>query len=59
MSAYHRYLCARGYASGYRWTRVAIARDWLRFTGGRLEVDHRDVERWLVGRDVSAGTGRN
>jgi site-specific recombinase XerD len=57
--AYRRYMRARGYAHGVVWTRIAVARDWLEHTGGRLDVDHRHVERWVIGRDVSAGTARN
>lgn len=57
--AYQRYLVARHFAKGFRWTCLAIARDWTATVADIGAVDHRDVETWLVGRDVSAGTARN
>jgi integrase/recombinase XerC len=59
IGAYRRYMQGRGYARGYTWTRIAVARDWLEYTDDTLVADHRQVERWVAGRHVSAGTQRN
>ena len=56
--AYRRYMCARGYARGTVWSRLAVAREWV----GRhpaLTASHRDVERWMADKALTPGSTRN
>lgn len=59
LDSYRRYMRGRGFARGTLWARLAVAGDWLAHTGGRLDVDHRTVERWAAGRGLTASSTRN
>lgn len=59
LGEYHAYMRHRGYARNTIAVRIAVARDWLAFTGGHLDVDHHDVERWITNRHVGTSSTRN
>jgi integrase/recombinase XerD len=49
----------RGFVRGTAWSRLAVARDWLGYTGGALDVDYRTVEAWAAGRGLTPSSTRN
>lgn len=60
LDAYRRYMRGRGYARGTIWQRLSVAQAWVELRGGDLEgATHRDVERWVTARGLSAESVRN